>query len=473
MNTSNSLSKTKLTAFVLAINHGSGMHSSLSKYLHPIAGVPMILRVIKTLQGLSDQKELPVDLDICIVTAKDTYPQIKELLSSYSISYIQQDDFKNAVDSIKSNLMTKCDSKAILFVNANSFLIQINDFISMIKNFQKSSVDLTVAIHTQNLDFLKHQIEDVIKDDNPNDFSKKFRSSIYIIKKAIINDLLSFSHSYQKNDLADHLADVFFKFLQKKQAKVSYIPLNKNTSYPVDSQRDLAIATKKVFQRKNEQLMDKGVIIVDPENTYIEDDVDIRSTAIIHPNTYISGNSQIAEGCEIEPNSIIRDSKIDCCVKVKAGSYLEGAVVGSHSLIGPYARLRPQTHIGSHCKIGNFVETKNAVFADHVKASHLTYLGDVEIGSNVNIGCGTITCNYREDGKKYKTLIEDNVFVGSDVQFVAPVKVGKGSVIGSGSTITDEVPSDSLAIARAKQVIKPDWAVHNKKSKKINRSSKS
>ena len=216
--------------------------------------------------------------------------------------------------------------------------------------------------------------------------------------------------------------------------------------------------------------MDRGVIIINPENTYIEDDVDIEATTIIYPNTYISGASQIAKGCEIEPNSIIRNSRIGCYVKIKAGSYIDSATIESHSVIGPYARLRPETHVGNHCKIGNFVEAKKATFADHVKASHLSYLGDVEIGSNVNIGCGTITCNYREDHKKYKTLIEDNVFVGSDVQLIAPIKIGKGSVIGSGSTITDEVPPNSLAIARAKQVIKTDRTV-NHNSEKIKNSS--
>ena len=459
MNISSSFSKAKLTTFILAFDQGIGMHSSLSKYMHPVAGLSMILRVIKTLNGLSNQRELPIDLDIHLVTTKETYPQIKELLSSYPISYIWQDNLKSTVDHIKLNLTTKHDSNTILFVNADSFLIQVNDLISIIKNFQKSSTDIAIATHTQ--DFLKYQMEGTFKNDKLSDFSKNFRSNIYVIKKTTINNILSLPYSYQKGNLAENLANIFFKFLQKNPANVSYLSLDEDISYPIDSQQELAIATKEVFQKKCQKLMDRGVVIIDPEGTYIEDDVDIKATTIIYPNTYILGDSQIAEGCEIEPNSMIRDSKIGSYVKIKAGSYLEGTTIESHSVIGPYARLRPETHIGEHCKIGNFVETKKAVFADHTKAAHLSYLGDVEIGSNVNIGCGTITCNYREDHKKYKTLIEDNVFVGSDVQFIAPVKIGKGSIIGSGSTITDEVPPNSLAIARAKQVIKKDRVVNN------------
>ncbi len=459
MKTSNSFSKTKLTAFILAFDRDSSMHSPLSRYMHPVAGIPMVLRVFKALRGLSDQQELPIELDINIVTTKDTHSQIKESLSSHSVSYIQHSHLKNVIDSIKSALTARCDSQAVLFVSADSFLLQINDLISIIKSFQKSSKDLTIALSTQNL-ALKHQMEQAARNNTVSDFSRKI--NIYILEKTIINDIFSLSHSHQKDDLTVSLADMFFRFSQQNPEKVSYLPLSEDISYPVESQQELATATKKVFYKKAMQLMDRGVVIIDPESTYIEDDVDIKPTTIIYPNTYILGNSQIAEGCEVEPNAIIRNSKIGCGVKVKAGSYLENAIVESHSLIGPYARLRSETHIGSHCKIGNFVETKKAIIADHVKASHLSYLGDVEIGSNVNIGCGTITCNYREDHKKYKTLIEDNVFVGSDVQLIAPIRVGKGSVIGSGSTITNEIPPNSLAIARAKQVIKTDRTANNK-----------
>ncbi len=217
----------------------------------------------------------------------------------------------------------------------------------------------------------------------------------------------------------------------------------------------MKISSPNIFHRKNKELMAKGVIIQDPQNTYIEEDVEIQPSVIIHPHNHITGGSKISQGCEIEPYCIIRSCVIGQQTLIKSGSYLEDSTIGHHTSIGPYARLRLQTQIGDHCKIGNFVEIKKSTIANHVKAAHLTYLGDAQIGSNVNIGCGVITCNYREDGKKYKTYIEDHVFIGSDVQLIAPIKIGQKSIVGSGSTITENIPSKSLAIARARQVIKP------------------
>jgi bifunctional UDP-N-acetylglucosamine pyrophosphorylase/glucosamine-1-phosphate N-acetyltransferase len=163
----------------------------------------------------------------------------------------------------------------------------------------------------------------------------------------------------------------------------------------------------------------------------------------------------------LEPGVIIRDCVLGRGVTIKAGSVLTGSKVGDDVSIGPMAHLRPDTVLGNHVKIGNFVETKKIVMGEGSKASHLTYLGDAEIGKDVNIGCGTITCNY--DGvKKHRTIIGDNVFVGSDVQLVAPVEVGRNSLIAAGTTVTKDVPPDSLVIARTPQVNKEGWKLKKK-----------
>jgi bifunctional UDP-N-acetylglucosamine pyrophosphorylase/glucosamine-1-phosphate N-acetyltransferase len=208
--------------------------------------------------------------------------------------------------------------------------------------------------------------------------------------------------------------------------------------------------------------MESGVLLLDPHTTYIEETVKIDPGTAIYPNVFIRGQTRIAGFCSIESNTFIIDCDIESGVHIKAGSYLERTKIHSEAHIGPYARLRPETVIGSKAHVGNFVEMKKTKFGKGSKASHLTYLGDAEIGENVNIGCGTITCNYAVDRKKYKTIIGDNVFVGSDTQFVAPVTIGKDAVIGSGSTITKDVPERALAVARAHQIIKENW------NKKIN-----
>ncbi len=199
-----------------------------------------------------------------------------------------------------------------------------------------------------------------------------------------------------------------------------------------------------------------GVTIVDPSCTYIGRDVRVGIDTIIFPNVQISGKTVIGKGCVIEPSSLIRDCCIGDRVTVKAGSVMTGSTIGEESAIGPMAHLRPDSQLAAHVKIGNFVETKKIVMGEGSKASHLTYLGDATIGRDVNIGCGTITCNY--DGvKKHRTVIGDGVFVGSDVQLVAPVTVGSNSLIAAGTTVTQDVPPDSLAISRIPQVTKEGW----------------
>jgi bifunctional UDP-N-acetylglucosamine pyrophosphorylase/glucosamine-1-phosphate N-acetyltransferase len=224
----------------------------------------------------------------------------------------------------------------------------------------------------------------------------------------------------------------------------------------VNDRVQLAVAASELRRRINSELMLAGVTMIDPAATYIEAGVAIGRDTVIYPGVHISGTTTIGSGCLLEPGAIIRNCTLGNGVTIKAGSVLAESTVGDDAAIGPMAHLRPGSSLGAHVKIGNFVETKKIVMGDGSKASHLTYLGDAEIGSEVNIGCGTITCNY--DGvRKHRTVIGDNVFVGSDVQFVAPVTVGSNSLIAAGTTVTRDVPPDSLAIARTPQVNKDGW----------------
>jgi len=241
----------------------------------------------------------------------------------------------------------------------------------------------------------------------------------------------------------------------------------------VNDRAQLAEAGRHARQRINDALMLDGVTIVDPAATYIDRGVSVGRDTTIHPGVYLSGETRIGEGCTIErgavikgstlgngcvvePGAVIRSCRLGSRVMVKAGTVMEDAVIHDHTAIGPMAHLRPGTELMAHVKIGNFVETKKITMGEGSKASHLTYLGDATIGSNVNVGCGTITCNY--DGvRKHRTVIGDDVFVGSDVQFVAPVTIGRNSLIAAGTTVTRDVPPDSLAIARPPQVNKEGW----------------
>ena len=222
----------------------------------------------------------------------------------------------------------------------------------------------------------------------------------------------------------------------------------------INTRKDLALATSVLKQQVLEKHMLNGVTIMSPENTYIEMDVEIGRDTVIFPGVCLRGQTVIGEGCVLENGTVVVDSVIGNQVHIKPYSVITESKIEDHVAIGPFAHLRPGAHIAAEARIGNFVEVKKSYVGRGSKASHLTYLGDAEIGEGVNIGAGTITCNY--DGqRKHKTVIEDRAFIGSNTALVAPVKVGEGALIGAGSVITEDVPPETLAIARARQVHKP------------------
>ncbi|HEY3448242.1 MAG TPA: bifunctional UDP-N-acetylglucosamine diphosphorylase/glucosamine-1-phosphate N-acetyltransferase GlmU [Myxococcales bacterium] len=224
----------------------------------------------------------------------------------------------------------------------------------------------------------------------------------------------------------------------------------------VNDRVELARASAVLRRRINEAHMRNGVTLEDPKSAFIEEQVRIGQDTRIGPGCVLTGATTVGRDVRIGVGCVVHSSTIGDGTQLKPYSSLDEAKVGKEALIGPFARLRPGTDLADKVHVGNFVETKKAKIGKGSKANHLTYLGDCEIGMGVNVGAGTITCNY--DGvNKHQTVIGDGVFVGSDSQFVAPVTVGKGAYIGSGSTITDDIPPDSLAIARSRQVTKPGY----------------
>jgi bifunctional UDP-N-acetylglucosamine pyrophosphorylase/glucosamine-1-phosphate N-acetyltransferase len=269
-----------------------------------------------------------------------------------------------------------------------------------------------------------------------------------------------------KNDNAQgeyYLTDIVKKGADQGELCQSFAVTDVEEVMGVNDRVQMAAAGKVLRKRINEALMLAGVTIIDPETAYIEERVEVGMDTVIHPNVHISGPSVIGSGCIIEPSVVIRGCRIGNGVTVKAGTVMTDSILHNAVAVGPMAHLRPGSELKEHVKVGNFVETKKVVMGEGSKASHLTYLGDAAIGRNVNVGCGTITCNY--DGvKKHRTIIEDDVFVGSDVQFVAPVTIGRNSLIAAGTTVTMDVPPDSLAIARTPQVNKEGWKLRKKTS---------
>ncbi|MFZ2490036.1 MAG: bifunctional UDP-N-acetylglucosamine diphosphorylase/glucosamine-1-phosphate N-acetyltransferase GlmU [Thermoanaerobaculia bacterium] len=229
----------------------------------------------------------------------------------------------------------------------------------------------------------------------------------------------------------------------------------------VNSRAELALVEDEIQRRVVTRLMAEGVTFRNPSTVVIDSTVSIGQDTVVYPFVTLEGLTRIGEGCVIEPGVHLVNVTVGDDVHLKTGTVAEDAIIADDATVGPYAHLRPGTHLGRHVKVGNFVETKKAVFGEGSKASHLSYIGDAEIGADVNIGAGTITCNY--DGvNKHKTVLEDGVFIGSDTQLVAPVRIGKGAYVGAGSTITKDVPADALALSRVPQKIVEGWAVRRR-----------
>ena len=225
---------------------------------------------------------------------------------------------------------------------------------------------------------------------------------------------------------------------------------------PVGDDDELRDAQDMCRRKIAEKHLKAGVSILDANSVYIDPRVKIGSGTVLLPGTILRGRTVIGENCTIGPNAMIRDCTVGDETEVNA-SQLNESTVGAHTTVGPFAYVRPNSRIGDHVKVGDFVEIKNSVIGNDTKISHLTYVGDTDCGERINFGCGTVTTNY--DGfQKFRCTIGDDAFIGCNTNLIAPVTVGRGSYIAAGSTITDEVPEDALALARARQVNKPGWA---------------
>lgn len=232
----------------------------------------------------------------------------------------------------------------------------------------------------------------------------------------------------------------------------------------VNSRKELADVTAILRSRRNNALMESGVTIVDPATTFIGLDVTVGADTILHPGVYLEGRTTVGSGCIIHSGVRIVDSQIDDGVVINNFCVIAESHVASGAKLGPFCHIRPQSDVGENAHVGNFVELKKTTLGRGSKANHLSYLGDATIGERVNVGAGTITCNY--DGvEKHPTVIEDGAFIGSDTQLIAPVRVGKRAYVAAGSSITMDVPADSLAIARGRQTIKEGWTSRKKKAK--------
>lgn len=446
----------KLTVIALAAGKGTRMKSPLPKVLHPVAGRPMIEKVIQASKqaGASEVR----------VIVGHGQNLVRQVVEPMGVACYVQDEQLGTAHAVRCAKPETIDGDVVI-MNGDHPLIEGKDIKDFLRHFRDEKCDLAVvtAVVKAPGEFgriVRHR-GDLVAIVEAKDASaetlkiQEINTGIYVVKASVLAKYLPLiSNNNSKKEF--YITDLISMCIQDK-CRVHAIKATPKVAVGVNNQVELAKATRLLYKRKALQLMEEGVLMIDPRTTFIEESVEIGAGSVIYPNVFIRGRTKIGSFCVIEPNAFISDSKIGDSVQVRGGSYLESAILHNKVSVGPYARLRPETEIFEEAHVGNFVEMKKVKFGKKSKAGHLTYLGDAEIGEEVNIGCGTITCNYAADRKKYKTKIGNRVFVGSDTQFVAPLEVGDDAIIGSGSTITKNVPAKALAVARGKQIIKENY----------------
>jgi bifunctional UDP-N-acetylglucosamine pyrophosphorylase/glucosamine-1-phosphate N-acetyltransferase len=448
----------KLTVIILAAGKGTRMKSPLPKVLHPVAGRPMLEKVI-----LASKNAGATDIRVIVGHGQNL---VRTVVEPMGVNCFVQENQLGTADAVRSAKVDDIEGDVVI-MNGDVPLIEGEDIAKFLKLFRDEKSDLAVVTAVVKkpgeLGRIVRQKNDLraiveAKDASADTLKiNEINTGIFIVKGSILAEFLPQikDHNAKKEFYITDLVSICLE----NSCKVRALKGSARIAVGVNNQEELARATKLIFRRKARRLMEDGVLMIDPAATYIEESVQVGAGSVIYPNVVLRGTTKIGSFSVIEPQAFISDSQIGDSVQIRAGSYLEKAVVHSKASVGPYARLRPETVIGEEAHVGNFVEMKKVKFGKKSKAGHLTYLGDADVGEDVNIGCGTITCNYAADKKKYKTKIGDRVFVGSDTQFIAPIVIGDDAIIGSGSTITKDVPAKALAVARGRQVVKENYIV--------------
>lgn len=454
----------KSTVIILAGGQGTRMKSPLPKVLHPVAGKPMIARIIETARSAGVE-----EVRVVVGHGQNL---VKTVLEPYAgVQIFVQEKQLGTADAVKSAQLESLEGYVVI-MNGDHPLITASDIKGFISDFKEQQLDLAVVsvLLDEPKDFGRvvrrnNQLVSIVeaKDSSAETLKiKEINTGIYVVKAEVLKKYVpQIQNNNSKKEF--YLTDIISLALENNLKVQALLSSNQFVAHGVNNQIELSLATKKIFLQNATRWMDQGVVMIDPQTTYIEDEVILGAGSVIYPNVFIRGKTALGAFSVVESNSFISDSVIEEGVQIKAGSYIEKTIVHGKASVGPYARLRPDTIIGEEAHVGNFVEMKKVNFGKKSKAGHLTYLGDADIGEEVNVGCGTITCNYAADRKKYKTTVGDRVFIGSDTQLVAPVTVGSDAIIASGSTITKNVPEGALSLSRAPQVNKDGYAVRFKK----------
>jgi bifunctional UDP-N-acetylglucosamine pyrophosphorylase/glucosamine-1-phosphate N-acetyltransferase len=458
---------------IMAAGKGTRLKSKHPKVLHVIGGRPLLAHVIR-----AAAKVVPAT-DIFSIIGHEA-DKVREAVASYGTQFVEQKEQRGTGHAIMQCRDALRGFDHVIVLSGDVPLIR-TETIARVRDFhleQKAAMTILTAIPPDPFGYGRiirkkksgkttNEVAEIVEQKSASPAQQKIRevnSGIYAFAVPELFariDKLSTDNAHHELYLTDVAG-----LLTNDKKKVVGLPASEfNEVLGVNTRFELASLDALLREEKARELMSSGVTIFRPETCVIDADVEVGTDTVIEPFVQLLGSTSIGGDCVVRSYSVVKDSRIGDAVTIRNGCIVDESTVDNGAIIGPFSHLRPASHIGENAHVGNFVETKKTRLGRGSKANHLSYLGDAEIGEGVNIGAGTITCNY--DGvNKHKTTIDDGAFIGSDSTLVAPVKVGRGAYIGAASCITEDVPEDALAVGRGRQVNKENWAKAKRESRK-------
>ena len=444
-----------LNVVILAAGQGKRMYSDLPKVLHPIAGRAMLSHVLDTARELGAKK-------ICVVYGHGG-ERVPETLAAPDVAWAKQEPQLGTGHALLQALPHLDNDANTLVLYGDVPLIRRETLAQLIALASAEVLALLTVYLTDPRGYGRivresGAIQRIVEEKDADDIERaitEVNTGVLVAPTTKLQEWLPELGNLNAQG-EYYLTDVVALAVEDGMAVRAVHPHHAWEVQGINSKTQLA-ELERIHQRNlAEVLLDHGVTLADPAR------IDVRGALVcgrdvsIDVNCVFEGKVELGDGVAIGPNCVIKDAAVNAGTRIHAFCHIEGAVIGPHSIVGPYARLRPGAELGADVHIGNFVEIKNSTIADHSKANHLSYIGDATVGQRVNIGAGTITCNY-DGASKHRTTIEDDVFIGSDTQLVAPVTVGRGATLGAGTTLTSNAPPGQLTVSRAKQISFAGW----------------
>lgn len=450
---------------ILAAGQGKRMNSTLPKVLHKLAGKSLLGHVV----------------DTALAVSPDTMPIVvyghggEKVLAEFpdkTLHFVNQSKQAGTGHAVLQAMPQIADSQRVLVLYGDVPLISTDTLHRLVEQTPEDAVGMITANFANPTGYgrikrdASGQVTGIVEEKDATDTERKItevNSGIYLVPARRLKAWLPALEPHNAQN-EYYLTDIIPMAVAEKMTVITVQPSFIEEISGVNN-RVQQMQLERAYQRKAaHDLMLAGVTIMDPERLDIRGEVKAGRDVILDVNVILEGNVTLGDGTTVGANTIVRDSVIGNNVIVKSHSVVDGATVADDCIVGPFARLRPGTELDTSAHVGNFVEVKKSVIGQGSKVNHLTYIGDTEIGKNVNVGAGTITCNY--DGvRKHKTIIKDDAFIGSGSQLVAPVEIGEGATIGAGSTITQNAPAWQLTLTRSGQHTSTKWTRPDKKEK--------